>query len=292
MGRGILLTSVVAVLVAGCGGDQTAGDPFAYDADRSLEVDRGSHVPANDLVDVRELTFESGADRVEAYLAAPREGGAQVPAVVFLHGAGGDRSEQLASAIELAERGALALTITIPSRRKSPPADADPVDALRWQRDSIVADVVAARRALDLLAADERVDGDRLGLVGWSMGARLAAIVADVDPRARATVLISGGALPVAEYVAAAPAELQDDVQEVLPVIDPLSHIGNVKGALFVQAGRSDSIVPQRALRAIVDAARDGTRVRWYAADHALDRQAESDRLDWLSDQLGIGRSG
>jgi dienelactone hydrolase len=282
-----LVVALLAIVAAGCGGSKTS-DPFAYDLE-PLDVQLGSHVPANDQVVVQGISYASGDERVEGYLVVPRSREKHLPAVVFLHGAGGDREEQLAFAAELVERGAVALTITVPSRRMSPPADAAPEDLLRWQRDTVVTDVVATRRGFDLLAADGRVDAERLGLVGWSMGARLAAIVADVDPRARATVLMSGGAVPVGEYVDAAPTALQDDIEEVLPTIDPLTHVRTVRGALFVQAGRLDAIVPQRALRAIADAAPDGTRVTWYEADHALNRDAERDRLDWLSARLGIG---
>ena len=153
----------------------------------------------------------------------------------------------------------------------------------------MIGDITAARRAFDLLDGDDRVDADRLGLVGWSMGARLATIVADVEPRDKATVLMSGGAVPVSEYVDAAPDDLQDDVQAVLPAIDPLTHVRTVHGALFVQAARSDSIVPQRALRAVAEAAPEGSRVTWYDADHDLNAAAERDRIRWLVDQLDIG---
>ena len=283
-----LAALLLVAVAAGCGGSPSVDDPFAYDAGQSLGIENGARVPANERVVVQGLTYASGDDRVEAYLVRPRAQRGPLPAVVFLHGAGGDRDEQLAFATELAERGALALTITAPSRGKSPPPDATPEAALRWQRDTVVEDVVAARRGFDLLVA-EQADGDRLGLVGWSMGARLAAIVADVDERVRATVLMSGGALPVAEYVAAAPDDLRDDVQEVLPAIDPLSHIGSVRGAVFVQAARSDAVVPERALRALAAAAPDGTRVRWYAADHALNAEAARERLEWLADRLVLG---
>lgn len=286
--RGLAAVVAFAAILAGCGGESATGDPFAYDADEALAIERGARVPANDRVVVRALSYASGDDRVEAYLVAPRAPAGGLPAVVFLHGAGGDREEQLASATALAERGAIALTVTAPSRRKAPPADAQPADALRWQRDTIVADVVAARRAFDALAADDRVDDERFGLVGWSMGGRLAAIVADVDDRVRATVLMSAGAVRVDEYVAAAPDDLQDDVREVLPPIDPLTHVATIEGAVFVQAGHDDQVVPARALRTLAEAAPNGTRVTWYEADHALDARAERDRLDWLSERLGI----
>jgi dienelactone hydrolase len=288
MRRHAAVLAALVALLSGCGGDGP-DDPFAYDADQPLEIEHGTRVPANDQVVVQELEYTSGDDRVEAYLVSPTTPGARLPAVVFLHGAGGNREEQLGFAAELAESGAVALTITTPSRRKSPPADAAPREALRWQRDSVVADVVAARRGFDLLVAHQHVDGERLGIVGWSMGARLAAIVADVDPRTKATVLMSGGALPVSEYVAAAPDDLRDDVADVLPAIDPLSHLRSVRGAVFVQSARSDAIVPQRALRAVAQAAPDGSRVTWYDADHALNEHAHEDRVSWLSQRLGIG---
>jgi predicted esterase len=89
--------------------------------------------------------------------------------------------------------------------------------------------------------------------------------------------------------VAGAPAEFQDVVREVLSPIDPLTRIDDAKGKVLVQAGRQDSIVPRAALEAVIQAAPQGTKVAWYPTGHALDEQAQTDRIDWLSDQLGIG---
>ena len=286
MRRAVVLLLALTALVAGCGGETESG-PFAT-GDAPLDVELGPERTEDGVV-VRQVVYRSGEDRVVAYLVTPTATDERVPAVLYLHGAGGDREEQLQAAVRLARQGAAGLTITAPSRGKSPPAGAPAEETLRWQRDTIVADVVAARRGLDLLADDERVDPDRLGLVGWSMGGRLATIAAGVDERVRAVVLMSTGAAPVAEYVSAAPAELKDDVEAVLPDIDPLSHVDDIRGALLVQAARADSVVPQRALQAVIDAAPDDATVEWYATDHALDEQATRDRLAWLGEQLGLG---
>ena len=100
---------------------------------------------------------------------------------------------------------------------------------------------------------------------------------------------MSAGAAPVDAYVEGAPAELQGVVREVLEPIDPLTRIDDAKGKVLVQAGRQDSIVPRAALEAVIAAAPKGTKVEWYETDHALNDQAQTDRIDWLSDQLGIG---
>ena len=293
MVRAALLAIAVGLLLAGCGGGTSGAggqtdDPLSYDDGAPLDLQHGTHSERDGVV-VEDVSFASGDDRVEGYLVAPSSTSAEVPAVVFLHGAGGDREEQLDTAVKLARRGAVALTITAPSGAKTPPAGATGEELVRWQGGTIADDVIAARRAFDLLSDDDRVDADRLGLVGWSMGGRLAALVAGVDDRVRATVLMSAGAAPVDAYVAGAPTELQGVVREVLEPIDPLTRIDDAKGDVLVQAGRQDSIVPRAALEAVIEAAPKGTRVEWYETDHALNDQAQTDRIDWLSDQLGIG---
>jgi dienelactone hydrolase len=282
----VLAALATLVLVAGCG--SSASDPLADDHGAPLALEHGA-TTERDGVRLEDIAYASGDDRVEGYLVSPRDTVEKLPAVVFLHGSGDDRSEQLDTAVALAERGAIAMTITAPSRGKRPPAGATGEDLVRWQGGTIAADVVAARRAFDVLAADDRVDDERLGLVGWSMGGRLASLVAGVDDRVRATVLMSVGAAPVEAYVEGAPAELQDVVREALEPIDPLSHVGDARGAVLVQAGRQDSIVPRAALEAVIDAAPKGTKVAWYPTDHALNDQARADRLEWLAQELGIG---
>ena len=284
-----LLALLLALTVSGCGGSDAGDGTFAYDPDASLALEQGAPLEGSEPLDVRPISFASGSGRVEGYLVAPPGGEEAVPAVVYLHGSGGDRSQLLPLASWLAARGAVALTLTLPSGRPTPPGGVTAEETLRWQGDAIVADVVAVRRALDVLAADERVDPARLGLVGWSFGGRLGALVAGVDDRVRATALMSAGAAPVSEYVAAAPAELQDEVEATLTPIDPLSRIAEAEGAVLLQAGRSDSVVPRDALQALADAAPDGARLTWYDAEHELDDRARREQLDWLAEQLRIG---
>ena len=52
--------------------------------------------------------------------------------------------------------------------------------------------VVNALRALDLLAARRDVDPTRLGVVGFSLGAQTAAILAGDDPHVKTAGIIGG----------------------------------------------------------------------------------------------------
>src|SRR5262249_31775767 len=152
-------------------------------------------------------------------------------------------------------------------------------------------DVVAVRRAVDMLRTRSTVDRQRIGLVGWSSGARTGAVLAGVEPRIRTFVLMSAGAVPVSAYVKAVPDWLKPDVRSTLSPIDPLRWIARARpGAVFLEDGRQDEVVPRRALTAMAPAAPAPPRVRWYEAPHRLNAAAVGDQLVWLEQRLAVRR--
>ena len=271
--------------LAGCGGTDEPSSVFGYDSSAPVRVEDAGRVNPGYPVAVRDVSFETPSGRVQAFLVAP-PGDQRKPAVVYLHGQGGDRQELLVPATWLAARGAVALTLTAPSSAGGTPEEG--LDELRRQRDLAVADVVAVRRALDLLAERADVDPERLGFVGYSAGARTGAVLAGVEPRLDAVVLMSAGASPLAEYVSAAPAAIREEVEAVLEEIDPLRYAA-VEGdrAVLLQNGEQDDVVPRAALEAVADAM-SGAVVRWYDAGHGLDNDAYREQLDWLTEELAI----
>ena len=291
------------LLAAGCGGSDEAAppaattttpsqprSPFAYDESLPLAVRDRGRVNENYPVVVRDISFASPGGRVDGYLAIP-PGDTRRPAAVVLHGSGGDRGQLLLNALWLAGRGTVTLAITAPSSAaRDTSRGLSPERALRRQRDLAVRDTVAVRRALDLLAARPDVDRERLGFLGWSAGARTGAVLAGVEPRLDALVLMSGGAAPVAQYAAQAPAPLRPTVRRLLGEVDPLRHISRARPEeLLLQNGRQDEVVPREALEAVVAAAPAGTDVRWYDAGHELDVAAYRQQLAWLAERLGAG---
>ena len=260
-----------ALALAGCGGEGRDEGPFAYDDSRPLAFRDNGVVDPDYPVAVHNVSFDSAGDRIEAFLVVP-PGAGPWPAAIYVHGAGGDRLSLLGPATWLASRGAVTLAISAPSGSAAPP-QATAVAQLEAYRDIEVGDVVAVRRAIDLLVARNDVDPQRIGYVGWSRGARTGSILAGVEPRLQSLVLVAPGAAPVSEFVAAAGDADKDAVRRVMTSIDPLAYIHRADPeSLLIQEGRQDAVIPRAAIDAIIAAAPTGTDVRWYDTDHAPGR--------------------
>src|SRR3954453_11355193 len=195
--RVLVAVAAVAAVLAGCGGDSKSagGEPpllgFRYDASQPLGyVDRGS--VGQRYLEIHDISFRSGRHTIDGLLLLP-PGTDRHPAAIVVHGSGGDRTQLLAPASWLAGQGVVALTITAPSSTDTR-RPASRAAALEQQRDLVVGDVVAVRRAVDVLRSLPSVDPQRIGYVGWSAGAKTGAFVAAAEPRVRALALMSAGA--------------------------------------------------------------------------------------------------
>ncbi|HZO61798.1 MAG TPA: acetylxylan esterase [Gaiellaceae bacterium] len=298
--------ALAGLSLAGCGGGgsgdagratttATAPTPspslriFAYDASRPLGYRDAGRVNSPYPIAVDAVSYAAPSGRVQGYLAAP-EHGAKLPAVIYLHGSGESRERFLLPAVWAAGKRAVGMTLTLPSSTAgAAPAGLTPVQRLARDQQIFVADVVAVRRAVDVLRSLPRVDPGRIGLVGWSLGARVAAVAAGAEPHIKAVVLMSGGSLPVSEYAAQAPAGLRPEVRRSLTAIDPLRWLARAHaGSVLLQDGRKDEIVPRAALVALQKAAPQGSVVRWYQAGHDLNAQVYRDQLAFLAKVLPI----
>jgi len=239
---------------------------------------------------VRDVSYASPkGDRVSGFLVVPPTEGRH-PAIVYVHGAGGDREEMVVQATWMAARGAVALVVTLPP-------DMPAVEPAGWkaalahQLDHTATTVVALRRAVDVLQSLPSVDPDRIAFVGWSAGARLGAILAGVERRIGSYALLSGGALPAARYAETAAKEMRATVARELGRIDPLRHIRRAAPArLLLQDGRLDEVVPREALEALARAGSQPKDVRWYDdMGHAASSRAYRDQIAWLSRELDLG---
>src|ERR1044071_9370939 len=198
-----------ALLLAGCG-SSSGRDPFAYDTSRPLAGRDAGVAMSNAAIALHVVTYAGASGRVNAFLVVPKTGSSH-PAVLFLHGSGGNREDLLLPAVQLAQRGVVTMTI-------SQPNDAQTIRPL----------VVNARRALDVLVARSDVDARRLGLVGFSLGAQTAAILAGDERRLTAVGIVAGRGSGT-----------------------PLRWIRKAHADLFLQAGTHDERVPHAQLEAL-----------------------------------------
>ncbi len=290
-----------ALALSGCGGSSkpatTAAKPAKPVAAASprLGFGKGSSplgyvdhgiVSHRGAIAVHDVSYSSGGHRIGGYLIE-QAGAPARPAVILVHGSGGDRGELLGDAIALAKRGVVAMTITEPSSAYPLPTPTSAAQLLSESRKTVEEDVVAVRRAADVLQSLKAVDPARIGYLGWSAGAKTGAFVVASDPRFKAFALLSGGADPVSAFVAAAPASMRSQVKIVLGSVDPLRYLGYGRPrTILLEDGTRDSVVPHEALENFIHAAPAGTVVHWYGADHQLTTAAYATAFAWLAARL------
>jgi dienelactone hydrolase len=286
------LAALALVLAAACSAATASATSspglFDYDVSAPLKVrDKGSVNPKSYPIRVHDISFQGPKDRVTGYLVIPPVKGRK-PAVIFMHGSGGNRTQFLAPAGWIASRGVIGLTLDSPETRSSEPIKAG-VPGLHQQRDLTVRAIVELRRAVDLLSRRKDVDPKRIAYVGWSYGARNGALLAGVEHRIASYDLMSGGALPPADYAKLAPKKYRKAVLQTLTQIDPLRYVAQAApSALFLQDGRRDGTVPHRALVDLADAASKPKTLRWYKTGHAPNVQEYRDSIAWLSRRLHL----
>ncbi|MFZ1918645.1 MAG: dienelactone hydrolase family protein [Terriglobales bacterium] len=134
-----------------------------------------------------DLTFDSGGKpiRLDAYI--PTTNGNPLPAVIALHGAGGDVQGMDQSAVLLAEQGFAVYVLHYFDRTDT--ESADKATILRnfpiWMK--------TLWDAISFVEKQPAVDRARIALLGFSLGAYLSLANSSIDNRVRAVVEFFGG---------------------------------------------------------------------------------------------------
>ncbi|MEM7445554.1 MAG: alpha/beta fold hydrolase, partial [Pseudomonadota bacterium] len=169
------------------------GSPELNDARRDL-----ASAPAS-AYDENVLIFEVDGENVVGTLALP-ETDEPPPVALLLHGFSGNRNELPVTDTDegvfqrtarlLAERGIASLRIDFRGSGDS---------GGEWEDTTFTGQIADAHAAIELLTEHEAVDGDRIGLVGWSQGGLVAAVAAQ-HPSVASTVLWAPVAVPAASF--------------------------------------------------------------------------------------------
>ena len=272
---------------------------FAYDAKAPLDVATAGVESRGDVV-IQDLSYASPkGGRVPAYLVVP-SGKVPFAAVVWGHWYWDNspmksRRQFLDEAIVLARSGVVSLLTDGPIARAGYVPDRTPLNAKQF--DDLVQQVVDMRRGADLLLARPDVDPRRLAFVGHSYNATVGAILAGVDRRFRAFVLMAGAlsdqvdfrSEPYRRYREKVGPPKWDAFAAEHAWADPGPYVARAApAAVFLQyAVREDFLTPERAKEYTANVS-EPKRFKLYEAPHALNAEARRDRLAFLVEMLSV----
>jgi len=202
-------------------------------------------------VEVQWLTTEAG--RSETWLMPPQETGSEAwPAVIFAHGNAELIDFNSAELEPLTRRGVAVLLVEYPGYGRSEG---------RPSQKNITAVMTAA---YDMLAADRRIDANRLVFFGRSLGGGAVCALADRRPAA-AIILVSTftSVRSMAMRYLVPPVFVRDP-------FDNLSVLQRYDGPVLIIHGKQDTIIPFDHARRLAETASRATLVAYDCGHNDL----------------------
>lgn len=269
---------------------------FEYDRQAPLDIQetRRWHEEGATWID---FTYASpkGA-RVDARLVIP-DGKGPFPGIILQHGGVGTLEDMVFYARDFARYGAVSIMITNPYRRPGGYVITQYMGntwPLFTERDvEIKIEMINdLQRAVDILLERPEVDPERLGYLGVSFGGAMGGLLAGVEDRLAAYVLVVGDG-GLVEHTAD-PGEdglnlhFSEDWAALMWPTEPLHFVGRAApAALLFQNGVHDTFVPPCDAIRFQTAASEPKTVIWYNAGHNLPWQFVRDAAKWLQPYLG-----
>ena len=233
------------------------------------------------------------AGPIEAYLVEPEILDARTsrPGLLFAHwfdteAPNGNRTEYLDEAADWARRHRAAAVLP----QLTFPWAGDPTGSAA-DAERIVAEVTRLRRCLDLLIARPAVDQERLGVVGHDFGGMHAALLATVDRRPLAYVLVAAVPRWGDWFLPFWPIEEgRIDYLRALAPLDPIEHVATAAPArILFQFGRNDFYIAPMTGREFARAAGDAAEIKAYDAEHEMALpEIAVDRAIFLERELSV----
>jgi uncharacterized protein len=264
-----------------------------FDYDKTLPLDIQEHgTQTNNGFSVLDLSYASPTHgRVKAYWVTPskRE---QVAGLLFVHPGPGNRNNFLEEAKLLAKKGAASLLVEAPWA--APEVWGPTMGEPNHDKEEFRQLAIDLRRAVDVIETRPKVDTKRIGYVGHSYGALFGGILAGVEKRLQAFILMAGvGSFSdvAALNIPTLKGQTLDEYRQVVNPVDPIHYVPYAAPApLFFQFGKQDNSFVHDNVVKYAEAGSEPKLVKWYEADHySLNEVGREDRLEWLTEQLGLG---
>jgi dienelactone hydrolase len=304
----VLLTAVI------CCAQQESWDQLLkhWDYDRSAPlIVKESGVQARGGITVHDISYVALAgDRaasigpngstVTAFLVVP-SGKGPFPAVVYGHwcmpgSAQLNRTEFLEEALAMARSGVISLLPDHVIAR--PDFVQDKTELNTPQIDVLVQQIVNTRRGIDLLASRKDVDPKRLAYVGHSCDGEVAGFLSGIEKKRLKAVVVMAG--PLSDEVNIKSKAYQDYRQKMGPEkfdafvakdawTDPGKYVSHSDGMpKLLQFATDEPMLNPEQARQYLPYVAEPKELKIYEARHALNAQATSDRVAFLSQQLGV----
>jgi cephalosporin-C deacetylase-like acetyl esterase len=242
---------------------------------------------------VIDITYASPkGGRVPATLIVPRGKGSFAGLVMM-------RSMELEFGMRYAESGALVIYVDPPSFRPENAGERGILTFTERDREEQIQLIIDLRRAIDLLAARPEVDPERIAYLGVSYGGAMGGLLAGVEDRLQAYVLIVGDGglvthvtnpenrtMPLNEFFQDHRAWIED-----MWSIEPIHYVGHASPAplLFQNAVQDQYVNVEDAIR-YQDMASEPKHVIWYDSAHwPLPDDVVKDNANWLQQFIGPG---
>ncbi|MGD8814604.1 MAG: hypothetical protein PVI78_09035 [Anaerolineales bacterium] len=265
---------------------------FEYDREASLDIQEVSS-RIEDGLSVLEITYASPkGGRVPATLIIPQGAGPFAGLVM-------QRSMELEFGMRYADFGTVVIFVDPPSFR---PQNTGPRGILTFTEQDVeeqIQLIIDLRRAIDLLMARQDVDPQRIGYLGVSYGGAMGGLLAGIENRLQAYVLIVGDGGLVTHVTN--PENLDMTLNEFFEdygawidsmwPIEPIHYVSRASPAslLFQNAVRDQYVNVGDAIR-YQETASEPKTVIWYDSEHwPLPDEVVMDSAKWLQPFIGSG---
>jgi dienelactone hydrolase len=265
---------------------------FDYNSAADLQVVQHS-VEKRGNTSIMDITFDGGSAAHKtnrAYLVTP-DGKGPFAGILWVHWLGEpettNRTQYLQEAISLAEKGVVSLLVD--AMWSAPDWYGNRIPEEDY--DNSIAQVIALRRAMDVLLAQPNVDPSRIGVVGHDYGGMYSTLMAGTDPRAKTYVLIAVvPSLYDWAFFVRQPQSKVDYVRQnaVFELTDFISRVNNA--SVLFQFAKDDPYISRTQQQIFFHAANEPKSFKVYdAADHSMELpEIEADRDEWLIKELGL----
>jgi len=270
-----------------------------FDYDQQLPLDIVEVKSWNDDdVTLTDITYASPkGGRVPATLIEP-SGPGPFAGVIIQHGLPSNRQAEYRIGKLYADMGAVVIAIDAPFARPEN-ENRPPLLFTEQDREDHIQLIVDLRRAIDLLTTRQNVDPRRLAYVGVSYGGMVGGLLAGVENRLQAYVLVVGDSgfvnhhmIEIEGMVTPLDEMTEEEKKQWIDTMWPIESVHYISharpAALLFQNGIKDALVPPYLALNYQNAGSDPKTVKWYESGHRLPFEHFLDQLEWMSQYIGI----